>query len=65
MAINASFFPAEDGNRVAQLMKADLVAVDSQTFSFTAEGRLDAYAYPCRLDVTMKRDGEILAWQET
>lgn len=56
--------PAEDGNRIAQLLKTDQIAVDSQAFSFTSEGRLDTYAYSYKINLIMKRDGEILSWQE-
>ncbi len=59
-----AFLPAEDGNKVARLLKEGSISVDSSTFSFTAEGRSDSYAYPYKIDVVMNRDGEVLSWRE-
>lgn len=54
----------EDRVKVEKYIKSGLIGVGSDTFSFTSEANLDGYAYPYKLDVIMKRSGQIVSWRE-
>lgn len=58
------FLGAEELNRLERLVKDEKVGVSSEAYSFTSLGKLNENGYEYRIDVTMKRDGEILFWRE-
>lgn len=58
------FLGPNDLNLLAQLMKSEKVDVRSEAYSFTSLGKLNENGYEYRIDVTMKRNGEILFWRE-
>ncbi len=60
----SAFVFMEDLNLLNNLIKGDQISVVSTAFSFTVFGKLEGYAYDTRLDVVMKKDGQILSWRE-
>ncbi len=58
------FLSAEELNRLEKLVQDEKVGVGSEAFTFTSLGKLNDNGHEYRIDVTMKRDGEILNWRE-
>lgn len=61
----STYISEQDAIQLTRLIKDDLMDVVSEAFSFSSEAKLDDFAYPVKIDVVMKKDGEILSWQET
>ena len=56
------YIPAEDLNKIQQLLKDERAGIGSSAFSFTAKAERDSRT--TQIDMVMKRDGEILYWRE-
>jgi len=56
------FLMNNDLNLLARLVNDEKVDVRSEAYSFTSLAKVNGYEY--QIDVIMKRDGEILSWQE-